>query len=514
MPWCNETLCTSESGKATTIMKILPGQSSPASLQSSSKARSRILLSAIALVALLTIGWLALAGCGSGVATSAAGSGVAMINTTMSDPATCMAPNGPYQHVYVTITDVKASTNADAAEGDSSFVDLTPALPGKPRQIDLLGLAGNNCLLATLGDPLQLQAGTYQQIRLYLAPNSASIANNACSGAANCVVLNDGSTHTLQLSSEARTGIKISSEQISSGGVTSGFTVAAGQTKDLNIDFNTCISIVTEGNGEYRLKPVLHAGEVSATSNSINGTVVDSTTGKAVAGPVMVALEQKDSAGIDRVYMTTMADSTGAFVFCPLPAGSYDLVIVGESTAGAAYSPTVVTGVSPGQTLATVQLYAQTSAAGAAATPLTLNGTITSAGSAAVASPVDLQVSFLETVTGNLVVTVPVLPTSTQVSAVLTLATSAATSCAAGTDCVNYSAVLSNGTPYVGAYASGGSILARSTVAAAYTVDAMAFQPLSGGTLDCTTSDLTSSAVQLGSATTANASTIAFAGCQ
>ncbi len=498
-------------------MTNLPNQTSNFSPRASSKGKSRFFLITTALTVMLTIGWFALAGCGSGVTTTAVTAGTATVNTTMSDPATCMAPNGPYEHVYVTITDVKASTNADASNGDSSFVDLTPSLSGAPKQIDLLGLAGNNCLLASLGDPLQLQAGTYQQIRLYLAPNTATIANNACAGAANCVVLNDGSTHTLQLSSEAQTGIKISTGQISSEGTEDGFTIAAGQTKDLNIDFNTCISIVTEGNGQYRLKPVLHAGEVSTTSSSINGTVVDSVTGKAVAGPVMVALEQKDTAGVDRVYMTTMTDSTGAFVFCPLPAGSYDLVIVGATTAGASYSPTVVTGVQPGQTLATVQLYAQSNASSTATTPLTLNGTITSVNGAttAVATAVDLQVSFLETVTGNLVVTVPVLPTATQSSAVLSLATATSSICAVGTDCVNYSAVLSNGTPYVGAYASSGATLAKSTVAAAYKVDAIAFVPSSGGTLHCSVSDLTSTtAVPLGTATTANASTIAFVGCQ
>ena len=43
---------------------------------------------------------------------------------------------------------------------------------------------------------------------------------------------------------------------------------AAGQTKDLNIDFNACASIVQQGNGQFRLKPVLHAGEVSLDSRA------------------------------------------------------------------------------------------------------------------------------------------------------------------------------------------------------------------------------------------------------
>src|SRR5207249_11899877 len=98
--------------------------------------------------------------------------------------------------------------------------------------------------------------------------------------AANAVVLTASTCNTRELSSAATTGIKIPPGQIANGGV----TVAAGETKDLDIDFNTCVSIVQQGNGKYRLKPVLHAGEVTTTSTSINGTVVDSATGKAVNG--------------------------------------------------------------------------------------------------------------------------------------------------------------------------------------------------------------------------------------
>lgn len=187
------------------------------------------------------------------------------VSVMVSDPATCQAPNGPFSHAYVTITDVQVNVSSTASATDGSWVDLTPSLSKNPKQVDLLGLANNNCFLASLGDSLQLQAGSYQQIRLILAPNTATFTGNACStaSAANCVVLtSDSSVHALNLSSEAQTGIKIPSGQIASGA----FTIAAGQTKDLDIDFNTCESIVKEGNGQYRLKPVLHAGEVSATS--------------------------------------------------------------------------------------------------------------------------------------------------------------------------------------------------------------------------------------------------------
>jgi hypothetical protein len=99
----------------------------------------------------------------------------------------------------------------------------------------------NQCFLATLGDTQQLQASTYQQIRLILADNSATVVSNACGSSANCVVVSsDNSVHQLLLSSESKTGLKVPSAQIASGS----FTIATGQTKDLDIDFNTCASIL------------------------------------------------------------------------------------------------------------------------------------------------------------------------------------------------------------------------------------------------------------------------------
>ncbi|HEX8710450.1 MAG TPA: DUF4382 domain-containing protein, partial [Terracidiphilus sp.] len=237
-------------------------------------------LSAIALV---------LVACSS-MSNTTTGSGMGKVTVSISDPATCQSSSGgPFQSVFVTITDVQANMSATS---DSGWVDLTPKL--KPVQIDLLNMSNTqqNCFLATLGDALELQAGKYQQIRIMLASNSAaSVSGNQCGSANNCVVVNTSSgmkTSPLLLSSEAQTGIKIPSGQIAGGG----FNVAAGKTVDLDIDFQTCASIVQEGNGQYRLKPVLHAGEVSTVSSSINGTVLDAATGNASTGMVEVALEQ------------------------------------------------------------------------------------------------------------------------------------------------------------------------------------------------------------------------------
>ena len=405
--------------------------------------------------------------------------------------------------------------------------------------MDLLGLATSQCFLATLGDSLQLQAGTYQQIRVILASNSASLPSsitNACKTASanNCVVLSDGSVHALNLSSEAQTGIKIPGSQIASGG----FTIAGGQTKDLDIDFNTCASIVKEGNGQYRLKPVLHAGEVSTTSNSINGTVLDAATGMPVNGKVNFALEQKDSGGIDRIVMSGVVAADGTFVICPVLLGNtslpYDVVIVGTTTGGALYQPSIITGVSVGSTTGNIKLYLPTTSTTPTLTnsSAALSGVVTSQNTAAtpVGTVADVQLSTLETVNA-VVYTIPLPPTTAQNTSTLTVTTAAAVSpatCPPGagmpagtTDCVNYTLSVPSGAAYWGAWSSSGTTLTAPPVSALlanYSVDGIATVPGSGGTLDCSPSEIKNPTTPTALATTVpyavTGLNLNFAGCQ
>jgi hypothetical protein len=439
-------------------------------------------------------------------------SAMATVSIRVSDPATCQSPSGPFSHVYVTITDVLAHVSSTAGDGDPGWVDLTPSLSGAPMQVDLLGQANNQCFLATLGDAQQLQAASYQQIRVILAPNGgASVANNACGSDANCVVLaSDSSVHTLQLSSEAKTGIKIPSGQIASGK----FTIAAGQTEDLDIDFIACQSIVHEGNGKYRLKPVLHAGEVSTTSTSINGKVLDGVTGNPVSGTVLLAVEQKDASGIDRVQRATLAGADGSFVFCPLPAGTYDVVIVGTRSDGGLYEPSIITGVSVGSTTGAVNLYALASAA---LSSVTLNGTVTSQNSSNAGTVADVELSVLETINAA-TYTIPLAPTSTQNAATLSLETAPSggtVTCPMGTDCANYSVEVSAGSANVGAWSAGGTNLSANVTPATYQIDGAAVVPSSGGLADCMPSELTTPGFTLAAGgVTVPVQTLAFTGCQ
>jgi hypothetical protein len=433
---------------------------------------------------------------------------------TISDPATCSSDTGgPFSHVYVTVTDVQINASSSAGDDDSNWIDLTPNLKSSPKQVDLLGQANNQCFLASLGSATELQPGTYQQIRVMLAPNNATVSGDKCNGTADCVVLSaDNSVHTLLLSSESKTGLKIPSGQIAGGN----FTVAAGQTKDLNIDFNTCASIVTQGNGQFRLKPVLHAGEVSTTSTSINGKLVDNQGQPIAGGKAIVALERKDASGtIDRVVMQTTPDSTGAFVFCPVPAGTYDVVAVAVNGAGLAYATTITTGVAPGAALGNVKMFPST---GTNTGPGSITGTVTSAtavpagGGNPTGAVVDLTLSALQKV-GSVNVTIPL---AQQSSATATLTTQAGATCPANTDCATYTLSVPGVNPTVGAFSAGGTnYVAGASGAASYIVETQAFVPMSGGKPDCTPSVLTTAAISVTpGGTAAQAPTLAFTGCQ
>ena len=458
-----------------------------------------------ALISILVATAIVLLSCGGG---SASSSNMATVSVSISDPPTCAGPQGPYSHVYVTITDVQIHTSANAGNNDPNWVDLTPNLPNNPAQVDLLGVA-NQCFLAMLGST-GIQPGTYQQVRIFLADNSTAVPNNKCSTTANCLMLtSDPSTPIpLELSSQAKTGIKIPSGQLAGGK----FVVAAGDNKDLNIDFNACASIVAQGNGQYRLKPVLHGGEVAlqSSSTSISGTVVDSVTLQPIAGGnTVVALEQNQN-GVDRVIMETVTGSNGGFAFCPVAAGTYDVVVTAVNGVGTAYAATVITGVQPGNTLGTVPLTA-------AALPASITGEITSStGSAPVA--VDLSVSALQSIGSNLLVTVPL---AQQSASTATLGTVPDASCPANTDCVNYTLAVPAANPSIGAFNSGGNQTPAPPTPGpvGYTVDANAF--IVGTNLaNCTQPNLQTSMTDTNLPLTvtpggsATAATLAFTGCQ
>jgi hypothetical protein len=472
-----------------------------------------LLTSLIFAIAFLVLGLMV--ACGGGSKTTTTQTQLASVNTSLSDPPTCgSAQGGQFAHIYISVRDVQIHASANASDNDPNWIDLTPSLKsGAPTQVDLLGLANNNCFLATLGSNTQIQPGSYQQIRVLLADNSATVATNNCGNAGNnCVVLNSDPTHPkpLQLSSEAQTGLKIPPGQIAGGQ----FVVGPGQTKDLNIDFNACASIVQQGNGQFRLKPVLHAGEVSLTAQSINGTIVNGTNSQPITGRVVVALEQKDTNGTDRVVMETVPDALGHFVFCPVPAGTYDVVAVAIDSNGNAFAPTVTTGLQPGNAAGNIPLFPQQAISQAAAI---ITGTITtSTGSAGTSA--DVSVSAAQQVASTLVT----IPLATQSASAILLTTTTGSSCPTQTFCGTYALSVPAANATVGAFSTSGTTYTQNiTNPVGYIVDALASVPSSGGKPNCAQPELTTNKLQDGIAPlnvfaggTVTASVLSFTGCQ
>jgi hypothetical protein len=463
-----------------------------------------------AVVPLLIVGIaFVLSGC-SGGSHSTTSTAPAKVNLAVSDPATCSGPQGPFSHIFVTITDVQINASASAGDNDPNWIDLTPNLQQSPQQVDLLGQANNQCFLAMLGSSIELQPGSYQQIRIVLASNATAVKGNLCGGTANCVTLSSDSSSTPQpllLSSQSKTGLKIPSGQIAGGQ----FVIAAGETKDLDIDFDACASIIAQGNGQFRLKPVLHAGEVSLTSSSINGKIVDSGSGQPiVGGNKVVALEQRDNSGTDRVIMETVADGNGTFVFCPVAAGSYDVVAVAVSGTQVAYGSTVITGVQPGNALGTVPLVAQ---AGTDKSAASITGQITtSTGSAG--SIADISLSVLQPISVNSMTVLITIPLAAQSAATASLTTAGAATCPAKTDCASYTLAVAAANPSVGTFSTSGTQQpsAPASGPVGYTVDALAAVCTPAEMQTSSTASNTNLTVLPGSSVTA--ATLAFSGCQ
>src|SRR5579864_6409627 len=86
------------------------------------------------------------AGCGNG--TQSNSMTATAVNVHVSDPATCGAPQGPFSHIFMTITDVLIHQSASAGPNDAGWVDLTPNLKTAPMQVDMLAQATNQCFLA------------------------------------------------------------------------------------------------------------------------------------------------------------------------------------------------------------------------------------------------------------------------------------------------------------------------------------------------------------------------------
>jgi len=407
-------------------------------------------------LALLVIAgiWIACGGGNSSTTTKTSSTG--SVTTLISDPTTCGPPNGVFSNIFITVTDVKIHQSASAGPNDAGWVDLTPGMT--PKTIDLLGNPNNQCFLAQLSNgAVALEAGTYQQIRITLA----STGNNTSCGNAgpNCVVLASDTSHTpqaLQLSSQDQSGIKIPSGQIAGGG----FTIVAGQTKDLDVHFDACASVVMQGNNKFRMKPVLLASEVSLQNNLISGTLVDKNGAALVGLTAIATLQQKDpTTGVDVVKQQLTVDPiTGKFSFCPLLiSGTADLVVVAyDSKNNISYAPSVVTGVAAGAGVNVQMLPVSTTSTTGGVTSAglpSIKGEADTSNAGSTAGVVaDVTLAALEDAGNSLFVTIPIVGSTTSTPTVTTAAPTVPAVClTANSDCAQFTLQVPGAAPNVGA---------------------------------------------------------------
>ena len=451
------------------------------------------------------------------------------VNVSLSDPPSCAVPTGiasgamapgTFSSVWVTIVSVKAHISATADANSSGWQELAPQLSSAPMQVDLLHLPANGqCLLEQLGSA-ELPAGDYQQIRLILLANAATSmqpASNACASLGNVFncAQNSSGLHELKLASEAQTGLKVPPGQMMGGPL----HVAAGQSVDLNIDFDACASITPS----FTLKPALTAGVVSPNKSGLSGQVVDSVTMQPIVG-AMVTLQSPDNTGVDRIAAAPkLTDSNGRFRFCPLPAQAFDVVVDAMPSSGTAYDATIVLNATGGTDLGAIPLVAEVPATSGGSTgPGTIQGAITAINGTTGAS-IDATVSALQTVMvsgASHTFTVPLFANSTS-SVSITSSTSCPTGAPKGAFCGSYTLIVPASNPEVGTFSMGKvTFTAPASGDVLYSVEADATNPSTNAAI-CSPSSQTANKdtgtppapLKVTPGATTNAAQIDFSGC-
>jgi hypothetical protein len=291
---------------------------------------------------LSTLAATALFACGGGGGGGSAG-GTGTLRMSLTDAPAC-----GYDNVWVTVQKVRVHQSSSAGDNDAGWQEIVLA---SPQRVDLLTLT--NGTLMPLGQT-QLPAGTYTQMRLVLAPNTAGAPWP------NAIKPTGGVETELTTPSGQQSGLKMNID----------LTVNPDTVADFAIDFSACKSFVRAGNsGKFILKPVLSV--IPIISSKIIGFV----------DAAMANGSTSVSAQVDGTPLrATAPDTTGRFELSWIPTGTYDLVITAQGRVNAVMTGVPVTAAGAttiGST--TVRLSPPASAASAVA-----SGTVTPATDAAV----------------------------------------------------------------------------------------------------------------------------------
>ena len=210
-----------------------------------------------------------------------------------NDPASSNNPQTGTLKIYLTDAPLAVfdSVNIIFSEVSAHIDSEWVTVQGDTMMVNLLDLGNGNTIVFGSAD---VPAGKYTQIRIKI--------NGA-------YVVVDGQKHPMDVPSGAQTGLKLGPQ----------FTVAAGSTYELVVDFDVNRSVVITGppqNPGYKLKPHLRIMSM-ALSGSISGTVTNPEH-----LPVAYALQVADT--VTSTYVDTLS---GYFQLSFLPPGTYTVSI-------------------------------------------------------------------------------------------------------------------------------------------------------------------------------------------
>jgi len=218
---------------------------------------------------------LAVSGCGVNSSDNSEGT----LNVRLTDaPAT-------YQAVYIDIQQVELNRGTEEQPEWQT-------IRSQPMRVDLLKLNnGADTLLASI----QIETGTYNQIRLLLGDNNEVIV--------------DGESNNLTVPSGGESGYKVNLNA----------TVSEDAPVTKVIDFDVARSIAVTGNGQYLLNPVLKVFDPEETG-SISGQMVPQGVPALVSAVIG-----------DQIIATTYIEDDGTFLLSGLDQNFYNLRIQPDS---------------------------------------------------------------------------------------------------------------------------------------------------------------------------------------
>lgn len=274
------------------------------------KLSRHLLRVAPAVLAVLAVFSVLLAGCGGGGGGPSSGSGTGSVQVSLADGI-----NPGVSALVVVISRIDAHVVDVNNENDSDDSHWKTIVTG-PITVDLLDLAKDDQLL---GPAVDLPVGHYTQVRLILS--KATITDTT-------------GTYDLKVPSGAQTGIKIHG----------GFDVQPNRVTAILLDFSVKGSLTKTGNGKYILKPVPNiVAVVKVLSGTVTGKVVNSSGAPIDGATVTATYTAGSNYALGTVVNTTGTLSDGTFKIWALLPGTYTITATDSSGNSVVKTGVVVT---------------------------------------------------------------------------------------------------------------------------------------------------------------------------